>query len=135
MAANELLEVGAKPEANVGRLDRFAARASYAELCRGALALHEFASHGDGNMYQRVRAIFQAHAIYRYLLPLRRELPRVGTIPRHGQDLLLRRHFAAAVDVFLEAARRDGLCDPLASALSAAYYGMGFQLLATQVQH
>ena len=135
MDADVLLEVGAGPEANVGRLDRFAAQASYGELHRGALALHEFASRGTGNMYQRVRAIFQAHAIFRYLLPLRPELPRIGTIPRAGQELLLRRHFAAAVDVFLAAARQGGLCDPLASALSAAYYGMGFQLLAAQVQH
>lgn len=135
MDASELLGVGAKPEVNVGRLDRFAAQASFDELCRGAMALHEFASHGDCNMYQRVRALFQAHAMYRYLLPLRRELPRVGTIPRHGQELLLRRHYAAAVDVFLDAAHRDGLTDPLASALAAAYFGQGFQLLATQVQH
>src|SRR5450631_2454479 len=124
-----------KPEANVGRLDRFAARASFAELCQGALDLHEFASRGDCNVYQRVRAIFQAHAIYRYLLPQRPELPRIGTIPRNGQDLLLRRHFGAAADVFLEAARKHGLNDPIASALSAAYYGLGFQLLASQVQH
>jgi hypothetical protein len=124
-----------KPEANVGSLDRFAARASFADLCRGALDLHEFASRGEGNMYQRVRAIFQAHAIYRYFLPQRPELPRVGTIPRSGQDLLLRRHFAAAADVFLKAAHKDGLNDPIASALSAAYYGLGFQLLASQVQH
>jgi hypothetical protein len=135
MNASELLEVGAKPEANVGRLGRFAAQASYDELWRGALALHEFASRGDSNMYQRVRALFQAHAIYRYLLPQRRELPRLGTIPRHGQELLLRRHYAAAVDVFLAAARQHGRCDPIASALSAATYGMGFQLLAAQVQH
>lgn len=135
MNAKDLLAAGAKPEANVGRLDRFASQASYQELCQGALTLHEFSSHGDGNMYQRVRAIFQAHAIYRYLLPLRPELPRIGTIPRRGQELLLRRHFSAAADVFLEAAREGGLTDPLASALSAAYYGLGFQLLAAQVQH
>ncbi|MBN2576213.1 MAG: UTP--glucose-1-phosphate uridylyltransferase [Deltaproteobacteria bacterium] len=135
MDASELLGVGAEPEANIGRLDRFAARASFSELCRGAIALHEFASRSDCNMYQRVRALFRAHAIYRYLLPLRRELPRIGTIPRNGQELLLRRHYAAAVDVFLEAARQGGLTDPLASALSAAYYGQAFQLLATQVQH
>jgi hypothetical protein len=129
-----LLEAGATPEANVGRLDRLAARASFGELCRGALALQEFVSRGEGNIYERVRAIFQAHAIYRYLLPLRPELPRLGTIPRRGQELLLRRHYAAAVDVFLDAARQGGLTDPLASALSAAYYGLGFQVLAGQVQ-
>lgn len=118
----------------MGRLERFAAQASHADLFAGALALHDFASRDQSNMYARVRAIFQAHAIYRYLLPKRPELPRVGTIPRGGQDLLLRRHYAAAIEVFLEAARKGGITDPLASALSAAYYGLGFQLLATQVQ-
>ncbi len=135
MAAISLLATGANPEANVGRLDRFAAGASYPELCQVALDLHKLASRTDGNMYQRVRALLQAHAIYRYLLPLRPELPRKGAIPRRGQELLLRRHYAPAVDVLLEAARQGGLTDPLASALSAAYYGLGFQLLATQVQH
>ncbi len=132
----EMLHVGAKgkPDAHVGLLERFADQASYDALFAGALALHECAGRDEGNMYERVRAAFKAHAIYRYLLPKRRELPRVGTIPRHGQELLLRRHYAAAVDVFLEAARKGGITDPIASALSAAYYGLGFQLLATQVQ-
>ena len=134
MDARELLGVGAEPEANVGRLERFAAQAPFDALCRAALDLHEFGSREGANVYQRVRALLQAHAIYRYLLPRRPELPRVGTVPRHGQDLLLRRHFAGALDVFLKSARRDGLTDPIASAIAAACYGRGFQLLASQVQ-
>jgi hypothetical protein len=122
------------PEARVGRLSDFAASATFEELRQGALALHEFASSTDGNVYQRVRALFQAHAIYRYFLPQRSELPQMGAIPRRGQELLLLRHYAAAADAFLESARVEGLTDPLASALSAACYGRGFQLLASQVQ-
>jgi hypothetical protein len=119
----------------VGELERFASQASYPGLFAGALDLHKVASSDQCNMYERVRAAFKAHAIYRYLLPNRRELPRVGTIPRSGQELLLRRHYAAAIDVFLETARTGGITDPIASALSAAYYGLGFQLLSMQVQH
>ncbi|HEX7505120.1 MAG TPA: UTP--glucose-1-phosphate uridylyltransferase, partial [Polyangia bacterium] len=123
-----------RPEAKIGCLSDFAASASFEELQQGALLLHEFANSADGNVYQRVRALFQAHAIYRYFLPQRRELAQVGAIPRRGQELLLLRHYAAAADAFLEAGKAQGITDPLASALSAAYYGRGFQLLANQVQ-
>ena len=123
-----------RPEARVGRLWDFGSHASFEELQQGALLLHEFAGSSDGNVYERVRALFQAHAIYRYFLPQRCELPQAGAIPRRGQELLFLRHYAAAADAFLESAKVHGITDPLASALSAAYYGHGFQLLASQVQ-
>ena len=121
-------------EARVGVLEEFAASASFAELCSAARALDVFARDARHNLYQRVRAIFQTYALYRYLIPARPELPRAGRIPHEGQELLLDRHYAAATDAFLAQADEKGLSDPLASALAAAYHGLGFQILAEQVQ-
>ena len=108
--------------AKIGVLEYFASSANYADLCEAARVLHTFAADPARNLYQRVRAIFQAHALYRYLIPARSELPRLGEMPRQVQDLLL------------SAADTSGLNDRLASALAAAYHGLGFQLLAEQVQ-
>lgn len=121
-------------EARVGVLERFVASASFSELCAAARVLHDFASDPARNLYQRVRAIFQAHALYRYFIPARRELRRAGRIPRHAQELVLSRHYAAAADALLAVVDEEGLCDPISSALAAAYHGLGFQLLADQVQ-
>ena len=118
----------------VGVLERFAERATLEELVEAALALDTFANDSSKNVYQRVRALFQAHAIYRYLVPKRPELTRVGSVPHAGRELLLSRRFAAAIDAFQVERTRAGLSDPLASALGAAYHGLGFQLLAAQVQ-
>ncbi|HYP90528.1 MAG TPA: hypothetical protein VEQ59_20295, partial [Polyangiaceae bacterium] len=121
-------------EARVGVLEEFAASASFRELCEAARELDSFARDQSHNLYQRVRAIFQAYALYRYLIPARPELPRAGRIPHQGQELLLDRHYAAAADMFLEQVDAQGLSDPLASALAAAYHGLGFHILAEQVQ-
>ena len=121
-------------QARVGVLEDFAASASFAELCAAARTLDAFARDHSHNLYQRVRAIFQTYALYRYLIPARPELPRAGRIPHDGQELLLDRHYAAATDAFLAHADAHGLSDPLASALAAAYHGLGFHILAEQVQ-
>jgi hypothetical protein len=121
-------------EARVGVLEQFAETASFPELCAAARELDLFARDQSHNLYQRVRALFQTYALYRYLIPARPELPRAGRIPHEGQVLLLDRHYAAATDVFLELVDAQGLSDPLASALAAAYQGLGFQILAEQVQ-
>ncbi len=121
-------------EARVGVLEEFAASASFVELCDAARSLEAFARDTSHNLYQRVRAIFQTYALYRYLIPARSELPRAGRIPHEGQELLLDRHYAAAIDVFLAYADGNGLSDPLASGLAAAYHGLGFHILAEQVQ-
>ena len=121
-------------EARVGVLESVTRDATWAELEALLRELHAFASASERNLYQRVRAIFQLHALYRYVLPARSELTRGGHIPRHGHELLLDRHYTAAVDAFLSTVAREGLSDPLASALAAAYHGLGFQLLAEQVQ-
>ena len=121
-------------QARIGVLEAFAASATYGELCAAARELDLFARDNQHNLYQRVRAIFQCYALYRYLIPARPELPRAGRIPHDAQELLLDRHYAAATDAFLVYADASGLSDPLASALAAAYHGLGFHLLAEQVQ-
>ncbi len=126
--------VTSSQEEHVGALERFTERASYEELCAAARELHEFASDAGRNVYQRVRAVFQVQAIYRYVLPERPELRRTGHIPQHARALLLARHYGAAIDALLESADAEGISDPLASALASAYHGLGFALLAEQVQ-
>ena len=121
-------------EDKVGVLERFAEHASLVELVEGALALDAFANDRASNVYQRVRAVLQAHAIYRYLAPRKPALRRAGSVPHAGRELLLSRRFAAAIEEFHAERMRAGLSDPLASALGAAYHGLGFQLLAQQVQ-
>ena len=121
-------------EDKVGVLERFAERATLEELVEAALALDAFANDPASNVYQRVRAVLQAHAIYRYLAPRKPDLRRSGSIPYAGRELLLSRRFAAAIDAFQVERARSGLSEPLASALGAAYHGLGFQLLAAQVQ-
>ena len=121
-------------ESKAGVFEAFTRDAGVSELVEAAKLMHGFAIDAERNAYQRVRAAFYAHAIYRYVLPRRPDLSRAGRIPWHGQKLLLERRYAPACDVFLAAVAEDGMCDPLASALAAAYHGLGFQILATQVQ-
>jgi hypothetical protein len=86
------------------------------------------------NLYQRVRALFFLYGIYRYHLPARPGLPPGGVVPAEGYRRLLLRRFDEAVGLFLEAQRSQGPSDALASALAAAYRGLGFQTLADQVR-
>jgi galactokinase/mevalonate kinase-like predicted kinase len=131
-----LIQAIVSPDAasKVGVFERFTHGASLGELTEAARALHQLAVDADKNPYQRVRAAFFAHAIYRYVLPARPELSRTGRIPWHGQKLLLERRYASAADAFLGAVTDTGPSDPLVSALAAAYQGLGFQILAAQVQ-
>jgi len=50
------------PDAKVGALERFAARASFAELVNATAMLHAFAGDATVNPYQRVRALLQLYA-------------------------------------------------------------------------
>lgn len=118
----------------IGVLERFCHSASFTQLLDAAAALDRFAASPDANIYQRVRAIFQLYAIYRFVLPARPELPRLGTIPFRCQELILAGRYQEAVNSLKAAASSQGLTDPLASAFSAAYHGLGFELLAAQVQ-
>jgi hypothetical protein len=86
------------------------------------------------NLYERVRALFFLHALYRFHLPSRPGLPREGRVPFRGHELLLRRRFDEALHVFLAEQERSGPNDTLASALATAYHQLGFQTLADQVR-
>src|ERR1017187_6919289 len=118
----------------VGMLERYCAQSSFGEMLEAARALHVFADDAGTNTYQRVRALLQLHSIYRFVLPERPELAATGRIPYEGDQLVLDRRFREAVGVFLSAAAADKLSAPLASALSVACHGLGFQYLAEQVQ-
>ena len=121
-------------EAKMGELERFCRKSTFEELLLAARALHEFSHDTKTNIYHRVRALLQTSAIYRFYLPEHPELPPTGTIPYQGHELFLSRRFNEAIETFLLAADSRGINDPLASALAVAYHGLGFQLLAAQVQ-
>lgn len=89
---------------------------------------------GDVNLYQRVRALFFLHAIFRYHLPAAEGLPREGKIPWDGIRLLHKRRFDEALALFFETARLDHLSDPLCSALAEASHQLAIQTLANQVR-
>ena len=120
--------------AKMGALERFCRTSSFPELLQAAQTLHRFSHDSKTNIYHRVRALLQTSAIYRFHLPERPELTPTGRIPYRGHELVLECRFNEAIDAFLTAAAADGMNDPLASALAVAYHGLGFQLLAAQVQ-
>ncbi|MGA3031872.1 MAG: UTP--glucose-1-phosphate uridylyltransferase [Terracidiphilus sp.] len=87
------------------------------------------------NLYERVRALFFLSAIYRFHLPLRREVGRgKALVPFSGFEKLLTRRYEEAIGIFLAAQSASGASDGLASALALAYRGLGFQTLADQVR-
>ncbi len=114
-------------------LESFCRGASTEQLFAACRELDQFRRQCD-NLYQRVRSLFFLSAIYRYHLPER--LGNVhARVPFEGFQQLLNRRFEEAVERFLEAQRRDGPSDTIASALAAAYRELGFQTLANQVRH
>jgi hypothetical protein len=87
------------------------------------------------NLYERVRALFFLHAIHRFHLPAKPEMPRAGQIPYQGFCLLLERRFEEALNSFLDAQERSGPSETISSALAAGYHSLAFQTLADQVRH
>jgi hypothetical protein len=86
------------------------------------------------NLYQRVRALFFLHALYRYCLPASGPLPPGGHIPFDGYTRLLGRRFDEAIGLFLRERNAAGPSEAVASALAEAYRALGFQTLADQVR-
>ncbi len=93
------------------------------------------------NLYERVRALFFLYAIHRFHLPAALEAKTGNTqygtryaVPFKGYEHLLQRRFEEAIDNFLAAQIASGPNDAISSALSAAYYRLGFQTLADQVR-
>ncbi|HEY5961933.1 MAG TPA: hypothetical protein VIV60_35485, partial [Polyangiaceae bacterium] len=120
--------------AKMGVLEYFCSSCSFEELVLATEALHAFAHASSTNIYHRVRALLQLAAIHRFYLPTRRELPKVGRIPYQAHELVLNCRYNEAIEALLRASANDSLTDPIASALAVAYHGLGFQLLAAQVQ-
>ncbi|MCC5842841.1 MAG: UTP--glucose-1-phosphate uridylyltransferase [Verrucomicrobia bacterium] len=86
------------------------------------------------NLYERVRALFFLHAVFRYHLTGEQGLPAEGRIPYDGVRLLHKRRFEEALELFMAAARREGLSDPLGSAIAEASHRLAIQHLANQVR-
>lgn len=103
------------------------------ELLAECRALDAFRGACD-NLYQRVRALLYLSAIYRYSLPPLLETARGASLPYDGVQLLLDRRFEEAIRRFEEALQKGGASESIASALAAAYHGLGFQTLADQVR-
>ncbi|MCP4170285.1 MAG: UTP--glucose-1-phosphate uridylyltransferase [Fuerstiella sp.] len=86
------------------------------------------------NLYERVRALFFLHSIYRYHLPELLQGRESGFIPFAGYEQFLGRRFPESIDAFLNAQSSSGPTVTLASALAEAYHRMAFQTLANQVR-
>ena len=86
------------------------------------------------NLYERVRALFFLYAIHRFHLPKCADLKPSGRMPFAGYAHLLDRRYEEAVENFLRVVAAEGPSDTLASALAAAYYGLAFQTLVSQVR-
>ncbi len=116
-------------------LDTACAGFSQEALQTEASMLDAFRRQAD-NLYERVRALFFLHAIYRFHLPARLIEGKGSTalIPFHGYEHLLHRRFEEAIDSFLTAQEINGPSDGLCSALATAYHRLAFQTLADQVR-
>ncbi len=118
-------------------LDAFCRTASLADLQSEAAALDRFRrAHHDlnGNLYERVRALFFLYAIHRFHLPFKPGVRAQAPIPFSGYVHLLNRRFEEAIEIFLAAQSANGPSAAISSALAAAYHGLGFQTLAGQVR-
>jgi hypothetical protein len=114
-------------------LEGFARDASAAQLLAECQDLDEF-RRAEGNLYQRVRALFFLYAIHRFHLPAKLPASSRGAIPFEGYSQLLSRRFDEGIDVFLASQAADGPSDSISSALAAAYKDLAFQTLANQVR-
>ncbi|MDZ7636869.1 MAG: UTP--glucose-1-phosphate uridylyltransferase [Bryobacterales bacterium] len=114
-------------------LSRFCSGATAEDLFTECGALDAF-QNASSNLYERVRAQFFLSAIYRYYLPPLLETAQGGVIPHDGIHYLLERRFEEAIRSFQQALSSDGASESLATALAAAYHGLGFQTLADQVR-
>ncbi len=135
MRPTDVLDLLVSPDASKRDRDiaAWAEGRSLAELSAACDALDAF-RRMEANLYLRVRALFLLHALHRYHLPARAELPAQGRIPWAAVEHLHQRRFGEAIDVCLGAVGREGLSDPLCSALASVYQRLAFQCLADQVR-
>ena len=116
-------------------LDSCCAGLTAEQLIGACLELDQF-RRTSTNLYERVRALFFLHSIYRYQLPAQLEADgrETGHIAFRGYELLLARRFHESIDVFLEQLRTAGPTVTLTSALAEACHQLAFQTLADQVR-
>ncbi|HEV3449319.1 MAG TPA: UTP--glucose-1-phosphate uridylyltransferase [Gemmataceae bacterium] len=86
------------------------------------------------NLYLRVRGLFFLHALHRFHLPAKRDMPAGGLVPINSYQLLLSRRFEEAVRAFLNEQNAHGPSERLSSAMAMAYRELAFQTLADQVR-
>ncbi len=125
--------ISADTEIRNTSLEAICRELSFKELIEETEALEKFRSRSE-NLYERVRALFFLYAIHRFHLPLKKEMRTRGLIPFEGYTNLLNRRFEEAIEIFLEAQRKEGLSEGISSALAEAYHQLGFQTLANQVR-
>ncbi len=132
---SELVQIitASDPAVRNRSLDAFCRAATATQLLAECQALDQLRRNST-NLYERVRALFFLHAIYRYHLPTKADIQQSGLIPFDGYTNLLKRRFEEALDIFLEVQQNNGPSDGVASALAAAYHSLGFQTLADQVR-
>lgn len=114
-------------------LSRLCQGAGLGDLMAECRALDTFRASSD-NLYHRVRAQLFLSAIYRYYIPAFLEATHGASLPGEGMQYLLDRRFEEAIRRFQSAWETDGPSEAIASALAAAYHGLGFQTLADQVR-
>jgi len=103
------------------------------ELLRMAEGLEFFRKHSD-NLYHRVRACLFIHAIYRYYLIDRADVPKLGLISYPGIRAALNRDYDESIERFRAAMMSQGCNEALLSALAESYYGLAFKYLLDQVR-
>ncbi len=133
--AGPLIEIitSTDPKVRNRSLDSVCRAASLEQLTAACAELDGFRRHSD-NLYERVRALFFLYAIHRFHLPYKPGVSQRGLIPFEGFKHLLHRRFAEAIENFLSVQKTEGPCDPVSSALAAAYQRLAFQTLADQVR-
>ncbi|MEK7476315.1 MAG: UTP--glucose-1-phosphate uridylyltransferase [Candidatus Coatesbacteria bacterium] len=94
----------------------------------------EFFRKQSNNLYHRVRACLFLHAIYRYHLIDRKDVPKTGRIPYEGIRAALNREFDAAIELYRAEMMAQGCNEALLSALAQAYYDLAFSYLLDQVR-
>ncbi|RLD12415.1 MAG: UTP--glucose-1-phosphate uridylyltransferase [Chlamydiae bacterium] len=103
------------------------------ELLRMAEGLEFFRKQSD-NLYHRVRACLFIHAIYRYYLIDRKDVPKIGLIDYDGIRAVLSRGYDEAIERFRAAMMSQGCNEALLSALAEAYFRLAFKYLVDQVR-
>lgn len=138
---NKLIDIitSQNPSIRDQAIDPICQRATLKELLAFCEELEAFRRKTD-NLYHRVRALFFLYSIHKFHLPKKLESQPATRnqekikIPYTGYIHFLNRRFEEAIEAFLRVQSIHGPNDGLCSALSAAYYRLGFQTLADQVK-